>query len=310
MAAHLILLSLSAVTWLAMMGTGTDALGGFSRVNGPLQVLLFLAVVSVPLWRTGRMSWVDIAWPWGLVLVGTQVLLQAPGSPLRVWIVGAIYLVVGLRMGVGALVLARTTGEIVRTELPRYRYRQEMLEREGSRHIAARKQLEAMNQGFANASILSVPAALVLADPTDGLGPFVIAGVVLWALGYVVENVADAQKHLFVRENPGQLCDVGLWRYSRHPNYFGEWLVWCGLALVAAPSLVRLWDGDAPLAWAGVALGLIAVPCVMYATLVYLTGARPAEHYSVQKRPGYAAYQRTTSVLVPRRPRPDTSAPQ
>ncbi len=292
-----------------MLSTGNDRIASFALVNGPLQVLLFLVVVAVPLWRTGRMSWVDIAWPWGLVLIGTQVLLAAPGAPPRVWVVGGIYLVVGLRMGVGALVLARTTGEIVRTELPRYRYRQEMLERAGSRHILARKQLEAMNQGFANASMLSVPAALVVADTADGLGAFTIAGIVLWGVGYLIENVADAQKHLFVREHPGNLCDVGLWRYSRHPNYFGEWLVWCGLTLAAAPSLVRLWDGSAPLAWTGVALGLVAVPCVLYATLVFLTGARPAEHYSVQKRPGYAAYQRTTSVLIPRPPRPDPGAP-
>ncbi len=304
MTAHLILLATSLMTWAAMIATGPDALGGFTRTNGALQVALFVLVVSIPLWRTGRMSWVDIAWPWGLVLIGSQVLAAAPGAPARTWIVGAIYLVVGLRMGLGALYLARTTGEIVRTELPRYRYRQEMLELEGSKHIPARKQLEAMNQGFASASVLSVPAALVLADPTPGLGVFAIAGLVLWGVGYVIENIADGQKHLFVRANPGALCNVGLWRYSRHPNYFGEWLVWCGLALVAAPSLVRLWDGSAPLPWIGITVGLVAVPCVMYATLVFLTGARPAEHYSLQKRPGYAEYQRTTSVLVPRPPRP------
>lgn len=297
------------LTWVAMITTGTDQLGQFALTNGAIQVALFALVVCLPLWRTGRMSWVDIGWPWGLTLIGAQVLLAAPGAPPRVWIVGAIYLVVGLRMGVGALVLAATTGEIFQTELPRYRYRQEMLELEGSQHIPARKQLEALNQGLANASVLSVPAALVLADTTPGFGAFAVAGLVLWGTGYLIENIADGQKHLFIRKHPGELCDVGLWRYSRHPNYFGEWLVWCGLALVALPSLVRLWDIASWLAWAGVAVGLIAVPTVMYATLVHLTGARPAEHYSVQKRPGYAAYQRTTSVLIPRPPRPDP-APQ
>lgn len=162
--AHLIILATSLLTWLAMLATGPGPLAEFARLNGALQLLLFVLVVSLPLWRTGRMSWVDIAWPWGLVLIGGQVLAAAPGGSPRVWIVGALYLVVGLRMGLGALVLAKTTGEIVRIELPRYRYRQEMLEREGSRHIPLRKQLEAMNQGFANASMLSVPAALVLAE--------------------------------------------------------------------------------------------------------------------------------------------------
>lgn len=310
-AAHLLLLVTFISTWAAMIATGDSALGDFALFNGAAQVLLFTVVVCLPLWRTGRMSWVDIGWPWGLVLIGAHVLLSAPGAAPSVWIVGGIYLVVGLRMGVGALVLAAKTGEIVRTELPRYRYRQEMLEREGSRHILARKQLEVINQGLANASVLSVPAALVLADPAPTIGGLTIAGLTLWAIGYVVENIADTQKLLFIRANPGALCDVGLWRYSRHPNHFGEWLVWCGLALVAVPSLVRLWDPAAWLPWVGVTLGLVTVPVVLYATLVYLTGARPAEHYSVQKRPGYAAYQRTTSVLVPlpRRADPRPEAP-
>jgi steroid 5-alpha reductase family enzyme len=92
---------------------------------------------------------------------------------------------------------------------------------------------------------------------------------------------------------------VGLWRYSRHPNYFGEWMVWNGLILMALPSLVSLYRTESMPVAILVTAGLLFVTRIMYVTLVYLTGAKPSEFYSVQKRPEYADYQRRTNIFFP-----------
>ena len=96
-------------------------------------------------------------------------------------------------------------------------------------------------------------------------------------------------------------CDVGLWRYSRHPNYFFEWLAWHGLILVALPSLIRLADDFALLPWLGFAAALVGISSGMYYVLVHYTGAIPAEHFSVQHRPDYPDYQRRVNRFFPGR---------
>ena len=88
--------------------------------NAAAQLLLFVPVVLIPAWRTGRMSYVDIGWPIGLALIGALVLALGKGDPTRVRMIGGIYLVVGLRMGLGAIRLWRK-GHLDE-ELPRYAY--------------------------------------------------------------------------------------------------------------------------------------------------------------------------------------------
>ena len=99
------------------------------------------------------------------------------------------------------------------------------------------------------------------------------------------------------------MCDVGLWRFSRHPNYFGEWLVWTGVAVAAVPSWLELRDVESTMVWVALGLSCLLVPVVLYMTLVLITGAVPAEYYSVRKRPDYRRYQRTTSRFFPWPPR-------
>merc|ERR1712087_233013 len=101
----------------------------------------------------------------------------------------------------------------------------------------------------------------------------------------------------------GKVCDVGFWNYTRHPNYFGEWMVWLSLTLATLPALKRYLakEGreDDTLTRNGVALGLLSVPLMMYTCLVHWTGAIPAEFYSLKNRSEYAQYIREVNCFFP-----------
>lgn len=289
-----------AALWLALSNFENEFISMFATYNGLLQGLLFLVVASIPLWRTGRMSFVDIAWPFGVALTGAQVLIHTDGEVLRSSIVGGIYLAIGLRMGIAAIAMGRSTGVIFKYDFPRYDYRRLMLEQSGTRHIGAHMQMEVWIQGLANASVLSIPAILIATNDTPGLLPIELFGFGLWCVAYVIESIADTQKLLFISKNPkNSVCNIGLWRFSRHPNYFAEWLVWCGLSIAAIPSLLKLLSNMHWAEWGILTLGLLGACFTMYICLVYLTGAKPAEYYSVKKRKDYAAYQKKTSIFFP-----------
>lgn len=289
--------------WSVAMSSSSDALVSLLLVNGVLQMGLFLVVACVPFLLTGRMSFVDIAWPFGVALIGVQILVMGDGNLLRRCAVGGVYLLIGLRMGIGALTMARATGVIVRTEFPRYTYRRMTLEESGGRWMRAHMLAEIMAQGFANMSVLALPGFLMAINSSGTVSGWEIAGAGIWATAYVLESTADVQKLKFIANNKGGVCNVGLWRYSRHPNYFAEWLVWTGLVSASIPSWLALGATEAPHVWVTQGIGALGASVMMYITLVYLTGAIPAEYYSARKRPEYRNYQKTTNMFFPWFPR-------
>jgi steroid 5-alpha reductase family enzyme len=120
------------------------------------------------------------------------------------------------------------------------------------------------------------------------LGPLAIAGVVLATLGIVFESVGDAQLVAF-RANPAnrdRVLDTGLWRFTRHPNYFGDCCVWWGLWLVAA-------DGG----WIGASS--IVGPILLTILLTRWSGMPTIEGRMKRKKPGYEEYARRTPAFVP-----------
>jgi len=99
-------------------------------------------------------------------------------------------------------------------------------------------------QAYANYGILMLPGALVC-NNTDPMTPLEIFGFALWVFSYLFESIADNQKLSFMikkskAKEKNAVCNVGLWRYSRHPNYFGEWMVWNSLVVICLPSLFSL----------------------------------------------------------------------
>ena len=275
-------------------------------VNALAQLLLFVPVVLIPAWRTGRMSYVDIGWPCGLAVIGALVLALGPGAQIRVWTIGAIYLAVGGRMGVGALHLWRK-GHL-EEELPRYAYQRLRWERKGIGNTRLIMQSEALSQGAANMSFLALPALLISSNPASSIHPLEGLGLLLWIGAFVMESVADSQKLTFLRERRAEghrsvVCDVGLWRYTRHPNYFAEWMVWNALIVMAIPSWIALGERVHVAVWLSIGLCTCLVTRVMYVVLTRYSGAKPAEFYSAQKRPAYREYQARTSMFFPARPR-------
>jgi steroid 5-alpha reductase family enzyme len=283
--------------------TELEALANLLLVNSIIQITLFVVVACIPFLRTKRVSYVDIAWPFGVALIGVQILLMGDADFMRKLIVGSVYLFIGLRMGLGALVMAKATGVIFKTEFPRYKYRRMMLEQSGSKHVDAHLLAEIMAQGFANITVLALPGFLIATNISNSISSMEIIGICIWAAAYILESVADGQKMLFISKHKSGVCNIGLWKYSRHPNYFSEWLVWTGLVVAAIPSWLALQDSEGLPLWICLGMGMVCASVMMYITLVHLTGATPAEYYSVRKRKEYKVYQEKTNMFFPWFPR-------
>ena len=275
-------------------------------INTLVQLLLFGLVVCWPIWKTGRLAYVDIGWPMGLALIGFLNLYFGEGYVWRVRIVSFIYLFIGLRMGLGALQLWQKG--YMKKEFPRYQYQRRRWERAGKTNIPLAMQIDALVQGLANATFLALPAFIIGANTNPTFSTVEIVGLVLWGMAYAFESVADAQKIRFLRKMSSlgekrKVCDVGLWQYSRHPNYFGEWMVWNALVLASVPSWLVIAEREPLVIWITLGLGLLFVSRLMYLSLVYLTGAVPSEYYSLQKRPDYKAYTERVNMFFPGRPK-------
>lgn len=288
------------LAWALILSTATFSQLGL--VNGLGQLMLFALVVCLPIWRTGRMSYVDIGWPWGLVLLGSLSYVYSDGYWLRSLVVSVVVVLVGLRIGLGALKMWRLG--LLKKEFPRYQYQRRRWERDGKTNVGLALQVDATAQGLANASFLALPIFIIASNKTPEFSVFELVGLLIWLLAFAMETVADLQKNRFLREmkragQKHQVCDVGLWRYSRHPNYFAEWMVWNGLVIAALPSWFALQAVENTMLWLLLGAGLLFASKIMYSTLVYATGAVPSEYYSLQKRPGYKAYQQRTNRFFP-----------
>lgn len=275
-------------------------------INGLGQLLLFTLVVCIPIWRTERMSYVDIGWPWGLVLLGLVSYWLSDGYWLRSLVVSAIVILIGLRMGLGALKMWHMG--LLKKEFPRYQYQRRRWEKNGKTNVQLALQVDAISQGLANASFLALPVFIIASNTSSKLSGFELVGLIIWALAFVMETLADIQKLAFLQEmkkqgKQRQVCNVGLWRFCRHPNYFAEWMVWNGLIIAAIPSWWALQSAESTLIWGLIGAGLLFTSRMMYSTLVYLTGAVPSEYYSAQKRPDYITYQQRTNRFFPGPPR-------
>ena len=288
------------LVWVLLLYTETFA--SISLINGLSQLLLFALVVCLPIWRTGRMSYVDIGWPWGVALIGVLTWCYAESESIRIMAISVMYILIGARMGLGSLKMWRLG--MLDKEFPRYEYQKQRWKRAGKNNTALAMQIDAILQGLANASFLAMPAFIIANNSNSTIAPIEIIGSVLWFGAFIMESIADMQKLSFLKEmkklgKKNQVCNVGLWKYSRHPNYFAEWMVWNGLIIASIPSWILIYNQESLIIWALLGLSLLWTSRLMYMTLVYHTGAVPSEYYSAQKRPEYKSYQEKTNIFFP-----------
>jgi len=135
--------------------------------------------------------------------------------------------------------------------------------------------------------VVSLPITMGQRDTRAGAGFIVLLGFVVWIVGLYFEAVGDAQLARFKRDprNAGQIMDQGLWALTRHPNYFGDALVWWGLAIVGSSQGAGVW------AFLGAA--------VMTVLLVRVSGAAMLDRLLAKRKPGYAEYMARTSGFIP-----------
>ncbi len=225
-------------------------------------------------------SIVDSAWGLGFVAVAWVAFALGDGEQARRLLLAALVSVWGLRLA--GHIARRKLRE--RREDPRYGA---WRERHGARFPVVSLFTVFLLQG-ALVGVVSLPLQGA-AEQDGGLGPLDFVGVAVWAAGLFFEATGDAQLARFKADpaNRGTIMDRGLWRYTRHPNYFGDFLVWWGLYLIAL-SAGAWWTLPGPL--------------VMTLLLTRVSGKDHLER-SMSKRPGYADYVTRTSGFVPLPPR-------
>jgi steroid 5-alpha reductase family enzyme len=267
------------------------AMSAISYLGALAAMALSLSILMAAAWvvqqRTGNSGWVDTIWTFSVGLVGAVSALWPleGGAPsARQWLVAAFVAAWSLRLGVHIAV--RTAGI---SDDPRYA----AFAREWGIRAPRRMFLFLQNQALG--SIPLAFAIFVAAHvPGEALRLQDYLGALVLLIGIVGEAVADTQLKQF-RERPGnggQVCDIGLWRWSRHPNYFFEWLGWLAYPVIAlSPSY--------PWGWAA-----LLAPAFMYWILVYVTGIPPLETQMLRSRgERYRDYQSRTSIFFPLPPR-------
>ncbi len=245
------------------------------------------AVLMALLWawhlRSGNAGVVDVGWAGSLAGMAVGYGLAGEGLAPRRAVVAGMMTVWGARL---ALYLWRDR-VWRRPEDPRYAELREAWRTALPARFFVFFQAQALL-----AAALSLPVAIAVTDRQPSLRWTEYLALALWVVAVAGEALADRQLERF-KDDPhshGRVCRAGLWRYSRHPNYFFEWLVWVAYALAASASP---WGA---LAW--------ACPAIMLFLLFRVTGIPATEAHALHSRgDAYRQYQQTTSVFVPWLPR-------
>ena len=247
-------------------------------------IALLMLITWVVSGTVGNASIVDLVWGVGFVLVAWAVFLR---HALEIGFGGSL-LVPAMLTTVWGL---RLSGYLAWRNIGKgedYRYRA-MREKHGGRFLWVSLGTVFGLQGVLM-WIVSLPVQATVARPdTVGFEWLAIVGVTAWVVGFLFETVGDIQLARFKADpaNKGKVMDRGLWRYTRHPNYFGDFCVWWGLYLIAL---------DAGHWWT------IVGPALMTALLMTYSGAGLLEKTIVNRRPAYEDYTKKTSPFFPMPP--------
>ena len=248
-----------------------------------LLLFVFMSLAFVAARFRKRLDIVDTAWGLGFIVASeatvgvntntSSALLSVPALLVIIW---------GLRLALHIYNRNRH-----RKDDPRY----EELTRKWRGNFWVRAYFSIFLLQGALIWVISLPLAMLggAALDTWNWGSIADAGFALWLIGFTIEVIADWQLSAYLRlPNRPKVMSRGLWRYSRHPNYFGELTVWWGIGLIGL---------SVPYGW----IGLLG-PLTLSLLIIFVSGIPPIERRR-QKDPEYRAYQRVTSPLIPLPPR-------
>jgi steroid 5-alpha reductase family enzyme len=226
-------------------------------------------------------SIVDIAWGPGFVLITVLTFFLKPGFTFRHILVSGLIILWGLRLMIHIFLRNRGKGED-------FRYAE--WRRDWGKWFVLRSYFQVfMLQGFFMI-VIAWPIILTNSSRESGLGWLEVSGAGLWLIGFCFESVGDAQLTRFKKDpvNKGKIMTEGLWMYTRHPNYFGEVVMWWGIFLIA----LAVPDG-----WTAV-----VSPILITVLLLRVSGVTMLEK-KYKDNPEFEAYARRTSAFFPWPPR-------
>jgi steroid 5-alpha reductase family enzyme len=248
-------------------------------LTGALMVAGFMLVLWLIHFPMRNAAIVDAGWAGGLAILGLLYASLGEGLAARRYVMGAMAAIWGFRLAVHLL----TDRIIGHPEEGRY----QQLRREWKTNVPLKFLLFFEFQALL-CVVLSAPFYVASRNAAPELTALEYAGLVIWATGMGGEALADRQLAAFKRDtgNRGKTCRAGLWNYSRHPNYFFEWVIWVGFAVFAI---------GAPYGWAA----LISPALILY-FLLRVTGIPATEAQALRSRgEEYRRYQQTTSAFIP-----------
>jgi len=244
--------------------------------------LLMIAVWLLSLLKRDA-SIVDIIWGLGFFLIATVSYAIADGYGPRKTLVVLLTGVWGFRLAIHISWRNRGKGEDFRYRAMRARY---------GKRFAIMSLITVFGLQGLLMWIISISLQVAQISPSPArLGVLDWIGASVWLIGFVFESVGDFQLALFksAAENRGKVMNCGLWRYTRHPNYFGDSLVWWGFFLIALSAPSGIWT--------------VISPLIMTGLLMKVSGVTLLERTLTKTKPGYRDYMRTTSAFAPWFPR-------
>lgn len=247
-------------------------------LTGFLILFSIMSIIWLVQLKTKNAGMVDVAWAFSFPVLAILYNLCAEGYELRKNLISVLVIIWGARLGI-YLFLRNYKGP----EDSRYA----QLRKEWGEKANMKMFLFFQFQAIL-AVLLSLPFLLIMLNPNPAISALEITGTGLWIIGFAGESMADEQLKKFKSraQNKGKICEKGLWYYSRHPNYFFEWVIWLAYLVIALAS---------PFGW----LSIIS-PLLMLHFLKNVTGV-PATEEQILKSKGdqYRRYQKTTSAFFP-----------
>jgi len=256
-------------------------IGGYLLVSFWTVLLYQTFLFAVALLRKDN-SVADVGWGIGFLAVWAATFLLEPGKTPLQFLAGGLVAVWGLRLSGHILLRKRGRGED-------FRYAQ--WRRQWGRAFVLRSYLQVFLLQGIFMLLIATPILLINHAPAGAIGAPAAAGVVVWLAGFVFESVGDGQLRRF-RKDPasrGRIMTRGLWRFTRHPNYFGESLMWWGLAGLGF---------SVPGGWTG-----LISPLVLTFLLTGVSGI-PLLEKKYRGNPEFEEYARRTNAFIPGPPKP------